>query len=394
MEGAIVEDYSLIIRGARVIDPAQAIDGTLDIAVADGKIAGVGDFADATANQVIEAEGMVASPGWIDLHVHAYDGAVMSGGVHADREAGIATGVTTVVDAGSSGAGTWTAFREYVVETSITRVLAYMNVSLMPARGPRHGDWRNFSQGKTIALAEQEAATGLCLGIKVLASQNHCGNLGISPMKLARQAARLSGTGLMVHLGEAPPIIEDVLNLMDEGDILTHCFKGTAGGILGRDKKPIPETWAAIERGVKFDIGHGSSSFSFETARYALDAGVPLHAISTDLHGGNLHGPVYDMATTMAKFLHLGFSLPEVIRLSTLSPAELMHREHELGSLAVGREADITLFRVVDGEFEVTDAERQREIARQMLQVEYTVRAGSIVHAANTELEAVADGIS
>jgi dihydroorotase len=382
-------DYDLIIRGARVIDPAQAIDEVTDIAVKDGKVAGVGDYQAASAGEIFDAAGMAASPGWIDLHVHVYDGAVMSGGVHADRDAGVATGVTTVIDAGSSGAGTWNAFREYVIERSTTRVLAFMNVSLMPARGPRHGDWQNFSQGKTIKLAEQEAEAGHCLGIKVLASQNHCGNLGITPMKLARQAARLSGTGLMVHLGEAPPIIEDVLNLMDEGDILTHCFKGTAGGILGRDKKPIPETWAAIERGVKFDIGHGSSSFSFEVARYALDAGVPLHAISTDLHGGNVNGPVYDMATTMAKFLHLGLSLPEVIRLSTLSPAELIHREHELGSLAPGREADITLFRVVDGDFEVMDAERQKERASRMLEVEYTVRAGKIVHAANGRQGAV-----
>lgn len=372
-------EYSLIIRGARVIDPAEGVDRYSDIAIKDGKISGIGNFADASADRIIDATGMVASPGWIDLHAHVYEGAVMSGGVHADRDAGVATGVTTVVDAGSAGAGTWQGFKEYVVERSTTRVLAFMNVSLMPARGPRHGDWQNFSQGKTIKLAEQEAESGLCLGIKVLASQNHCGNLGITPMKLARQASRLSGTGLMVHLGEAPPIVEDVLNLMDDGDILTHCFKGTAGNILGRDKKPLPETWAAIERGVKFDIAHGSASFSFETARYAMDAGVPLHAISTDLHGGNLHGPVFDMATTMTKFLHLGLSLPEVIRLSTQSPAELIHREHELGSLAPGREADITLFRLIDGDFEVMDSERQREVASQRLQVEYTVRAGQVV---------------
>jgi dihydroorotase len=376
-------DYDLVIRGARVIDPAQQIDEVRDIAIKDGNVAGIGDYQAADSNEIIDATGMIASPGWIDLHVHVYDGAVMSGGVHADRDAGVATGVTTVIDAGSSGAGTWKALREYVVERSTTRVLAFMNVSLMPARGPRHGDWQNFSQGKTIKLAEEEAEKGLCLGIKVLASQNHCGNLGITPMKLARQASRLSGTGLMVHLGEAPPIIEDVLNLMDDGDILTHCFKGTAGGILGRDKKPIPETWAAIERGVKFDIAHGSSSFSFETARYALDAGVPLHAISTDIH-------VYNMATTMAKFLHLGLSLSEVIRLSTQSPAELIHREHELGSLAPGREADITLFRVVEGDFEVMDAERQKERASRMLQVEHTIRAGKVVHSAGAHQE-VAD---
>jgi dihydroorotase len=371
--------FDLLIRGARVIDPAQNIDAVSDIAVSGDIIHGVGDFSTDSADRVIEANGLVASPGWIDLHVHVYDGAVASGGVNADREAGIATGVTTVVDAGSSGAGTWDAFREYVIDRSETRVLAYLNVSLMPARGPRHGHWSNFSQGTTIKLAEQEAAAGRCLGIKVLASQRHCGNLGITPMKLARQASRLSGTGLMVHLGEAPPIIEDVLNLMDDGDIITHCWKGVYGGLLGRDKKPLPETWAAVERGVKFDIGHGQSSFSYETARYAIDAGLPVHAISTDIHGGNVNGPVHDMATTMAKFLHLGFDLPEVVRLSTFSPAQLMHREQELGSLAAGREADITLFHIVDGEFALTDAEKKTEIASRNIEVDYTVRAGRVV---------------
>jgi dihydroorotase len=375
-----VAQYDLIIRGARVIDPAQSIDAVHDIAVKDGTIAGIGDYAADTATTVLDGNGMVASPGWIDLHVHVFEGAVKSGGVDADRDAGIHTGVTTVVDAGTSGAGTWPAFKELVVNRSTTRVLAFMNVSLMPAHGPRHGDWQNFSQGVTIKLAEQEAESGLCLGIKVLASQNHCGNLGLIPMQLAWQASRLSGTGLMVHLGEAPPIIQDVLNLMDDGDILTHCFKGTAGNLLGRDKKPIPETWAAVERGVKFDIGHGQSSFSFETCRYALDAGLPLHAISTDIHGGNLRGPVFDMATTMSKFLHLGFSLPEVIRLSTQSPAQLIYRDHEIGTLQPGREADITIFSVLNGEFDVVDSEKRHETAAQFLQVEHTIRAGKLVH--------------
>lgn len=373
-------DYDLIVRGARVIDPAQSIDAVRDIAIKDGKIAGIGDYAASVAGTIIAGAGLIASPGWIDLHAHVFDIGVKSGGVDADRQAGIETGVTTVVDAGTSGAGTWPLFRETVLEKAVTRVLAFMNVSLMPAHGPRHGDWQNFSQGVTIELAEREAAAGYCLGIKVLASQNHCGNLGFIPMQLAWQASRLSGTGLMVHLGEAPPIIQDVLSLMDDGDILTHCFKGTAGNLLGRDKQPIPEAWAAVERGVKFDIGHGAASFSFETARYALEAGLPVHAISTDLHGRNIKGPVFDMATTMSKFLHLGFSLPEVIRLSTLSPAQLIHREHVLGTLETGREADITIFSVLEGEFDLTDAERRRETASRRLQVEHTIRAGKLVH--------------
>lgn len=378
------ETPTLLIRGARVIDPAQQIDQIADIAVSGDKVVGIGHYPAATGATVIDATGCVASPGWIDLHAHVYAAAGING-VHADREAGIATGVTTVVDAGTTGAGNWAAFREEVINVATTRVLAYLNISLRPIAGPRHGEWSNFNQGQTIALAEREAAAGCCLGIKVLASQTHCGNLGLTPVKLARQAARLSGTGLMVHIGNAPPIIEDVLELLDEGDIVTHCWHGKVGGLLGRDRKPLPATLAAVERGVKFDIGHGSASFAFATARDALEAGLPLHAISTDLHQGCLHGPAYDMGTTMAKFLHLGLPLPEVIRLSTWSPAQLMGRADELGTLQSGRTADITICRIVEGEFPLTDSERQTEIARQQLAVCYTVRAGQVVKQPATE---------
>lgn len=368
----------LVIRHARVIDPASGRDEVTDLAVSSGRIAGIGEFSDSGAARVIDATGLIASPGWIDLHAHVFSGA-SARGVHPDRQAGIETGVTTVVDAGTCGLYTWNTFREAVIDVATTRVLAFLNVSMVPTYAPKHGEWNNFSQGKTIALAEREASQGRCVGIKVLASQTHCGNLGIMPVELARQAARLSGTGLMVHIGNAPPVIDDVLALLGQGDIVTHCWHGKYGGLLGRDKKPLPETWAAVERGVKFDLGHGSASFSFETARRALDSGLPLHAISTDLHGGNVNGHVHDMATTMAKLLHVGLSLPDVIRLSTQSPAELLHREHELGSLAVGREADITLFRLVGADVELVDSERRMERATRRLQVDYTIRAGQVV---------------
>jgi dihydroorotase len=370
--------FDLIIRGARVIDPAQDFDAIADIGVADGRIAAIGDLSAASADETIDASGAIVSPGWIDLHAHVYSDSSVSG-LDADSEAGIATGVTTVVDAGSAGAQTWADFRESVIDTAQTRVLAFLNISVNPRLKPKHGDWANFSQSKTIRLAEAEAAAGRCLGIKVLASQTHCGNLGITPVRLARQAARLSGTGLMVHIGNAPPLIDEVLDMLEEGDIVTHCWHGKYGGLLGRDKKPLAAAWAAAQRGVKFDIGHGSASFAFDTARHTLHAGLPLHAISTDLHKGCVNGPVYSQGRTMAKFLHLGLSLPEIIRLSTHSPAQLMGWDDRIGSLAVGREADITLFRVVDGDFEFTDSEGAKERATRDLEVVATVRAGKTV---------------
>ncbi len=372
--------FDLLIRGARLLDPSQSLDRVADIGVTDGRIAAIGDLSAANADETIDASGTIASPGWIDLHAHVFsDGNI--NGLDADAKAGIATGVTTVVDAGSAGADSWQTFRQSVIEPSRTRVLAFLNISVDHRAKPLHGDWANFSQSKTIRLAEKEAAAGYCLGIKVLASQTHCGALGIMPVKLARQAARLSGTGLMVHIGNAPPVIDEVLDLLEEGDIVTHCWHGKYGGILGRDKKPLPALLAAAERGVKFDIGHGSASFAFETARHALDAGLPLHAISTDLHKGCVNGPVYSQGRTMAKFLHLGLSLPEIVRLSTHSPAQLIGWDDRIGSLAVGREADITLFRVVEGDFEFTDSEGAKERATRDLEVVATVRTGRVINA-------------
>lgn len=372
------QELDLIIRGAHVIDPGQKIDGVTDVGIRHGVIEKVGRFEEARGAQEINGTGLYASPGWVDLHAHVFSGA-NAAGVHPDREAGVASGVTTVVDAGTSGAGTWRTFQEAVVASATTRVLAFMNVSLIPTSGPRHGDWQNFSQGQTIRLAELEAKSDRCLGIKVLASQTHCGDLGIEPVKLARQAARLSGTGLMVHIGNAPPVIQDVLDLLGDGDIVTHCWHGKPGGLLDRNGEPLPETLTAIDRGVKFDIGHGSASFSLDVARRALDAGLPIHAISTDIHQGNIRGPVHDMATTMSKFLHLGLDLGEVVRLSTLSPAQLIHHEEEFGSLSPGCCADMTLFRVAEREVEFIDSEGNSELAGQLIEVAHTIRAGAVV---------------
>lgn len=382
-----MQHHDLIVRSAFLVDPAQGINAVRDIAIDGEQVSAVGDLSNATADEEIDATGLYASPGWIDLHAHVLDGANDSGGVDPDSRAGIHTGVTTVVDAGTAGADTWNALQEYVIDRSATRVLAYLNVSLRTVQGPRHGQWDNFDQVKTVTAARREIEAGHCVGIKVLASQRHCGNMDIVPVKLARQAARHAGTHMMVHMGVAPPVIQDVLSQMDSGDILTHCWKGTLGNLLGPDNTPIPEAWDAVERGVRFDIGHGQSSFSFETARYAMDAGLPLHAISTDLHRGNAQGPVYDQATTMAKFLHLGLDLNEVIRLSTISPAELIDREESLGSLHPGKCADVTMFRVIEGEFELTDASNRTERAERKFQVEHTIRGGRPVRTAEEVLQ-------
>jgi dihydroorotase len=369
--------YDLLVRGAHVIDPTQNLNRAADIAVTNGRLARIGPPGGGTASRVIDAAGLYASPGWIDIHAHVFHSAG-GNGVHPDREAGVMTGVTTVVDPGSPGASQWDGFRAYTVETAATRVLAFLNVSIASAMPgvPRHGAWDNFNQRLTIRTID--AHRDVILGVKVLASQTHCGLMGVEPVKLAVQAADLTGTKVMCHIGNAPPVIQDVLRLLRPGDVVTHCWHGKPGGILDRDGQPIREARAAAERGVVFDIGHGNASFAFETARQAMSAGFPLHSISTDIHQLCIRGPVFDMATTMSKFLHLGMGLSEVIRLSTSGPAAAIGKGDALGSLRVGREADLTLFRVEDGEFPVMDAERKTEKAARMIRPVWCIRAGNV----------------
>jgi dihydroorotase len=371
----------LLIRGGRVLDPAGGVDGPVDLAIRQGRIRAVGPIGGAAAH-VVDAAGLVVSPGWIDLHAHVAYG-LTPGSVHPDSDAGVAKGVTTVVDTGTCGAASYEAFSACIIRRATTRVLAFLNVSVPGlAVSPVHGSWTYFDQKRTIEMVERHR--GELVGVKVLASYLHCGPMDITPVKLAVQAARLSGTRVMCHLGLAPPVISEVLDQLGPGDIVTHCWHGKGpGGILDRTGRPIPEARAAADRGVLFDIGHGLSSFSFETARRAIEAGMPLHSISTDLHAQNLRHPVRDMATTMAKFLHLGMSLRDVIAASTLGPARALGWDAEIGTLRPGACADVTVFRVGEAPVEYSDAAGCTEQAAVHLEPVYTIRAGRLVHAAH-----------
>lgn len=364
----------LLIRGAHVIDASLGWDGVADIVVRDGRIAGVGSFPDATASTTIDADGLVASAGWVDLHVHCFVG-WHDLAVEPDTACGVASGVTTVVDTGSATASTFDGLRR-VAESAVTRVLTFLNVSALPG-DPIHGDWTRFDQKRTIATVE--ANRDLIVGIKVLASQRHVGNLGMTPLSLGVQASREADTGLMVHIGMAPPVIQEVLDALAAGDIVTHCFKGYPRGIMNRHGRPVPEAWAALERGVLFDTGHGQDSYTFEAHRQALAAGFPLTSLSTDLHRGNLDGPVHSLHHTMSKALHLGHSLAEVIRMVTLAPARSVGRDGEFGSLRPGSCADVTLFRIDEGALRLRDSEGNEEVAERGVAPVATVRAGEVV---------------
>jgi dihydroorotase len=283
------------------------------------------------------------SPGWIDLHTHVYDG-VASLSVHPDR-AGLETGVHVVVDAGSAGEGTISAFRQYVAPSAQTCVRAWLNISSVGLIHLRELSDLSLIDVERTVSAVLSNRQFVC-GIKVRSSGAIVENMGLQPLKLARLVARLAEVPLMVHIGEPPPLIEEMLELVEEGDVLTHCFHGKVGYPWLSDGRPIPALKQALDRGVLLDIGHGAASFSYEVAERAIAAGFQPHTISTDLHVRNLEGPVYDLATTMTKLMACGMSLHDVIRSVTVEPAKLIGERNWLRS--DGRVERATIFRLTD----------------------------------------------
>lgn len=366
---------TLLLKGGTVIDPASRVNGKMDVLVKDGKIANVAVSIEAPAGaKVIDLTGKYISAGWIDLHTHV-TGDLMGNGVEPD-EAGITTGTTTVVDAGSVGAVNIKGFRRYVISSAKTRVVVYLNGAMSKSvlKG-NYTDIRNVNLKAGLKAVEENA--DVVKGIKMLASITQVGNNGIEPIKIGKKLARLAGLPLMVHVGNAPPILEDVLNLMDQGDIITHAFHGKPGGILDRNGQPLPEAVEARKRGVWFDVGHGSASLAFSTFKKAMAAGFGADSISTDLHIRNIKGPVFDMATTMSKFLAMGLSLEKVIDLSSHMPAVIAGIPG--GSLAVGSVADVTAFEVLDQEATLEDSEGASMQVSRLLKPVLTVLGGEQV---------------
>jgi dihydroorotase len=256
-------------------------------------------------------------PGWVDLHAHVFDGSTQIS-VHPDR-VGLDHGVHTVVDAGSAGQATLRGFIDYVIPTAQTAIKAWLNIG---SHGLVHlkevADWTYMDVTATVDAVA--SATDVVRGIKVRSSGLIVGNMGLQPLQLGKLAARESGLPLMVHIGEAPPLIDDVLDLLDEGDVVTHCFHGKTGFPWTPDGRPAPAMRRALDRGVKLDVGHGAASFDIGVATAAVAAGFHPHSISTDIHVRSIGGPVYDIATVMTKLLSCGMPLEAVIAAVTDSP--------------------------------------------------------------------------
>jgi len=353
--------YDLLLKGGTVIDPAQDLRGTLDVAVEDGKIARVAaNIPKSEARRVIDVLGKTVTPGLIDLHTHVFDG-VAANGVHPDI-AGVHAGVTTVVDAGSSGCATFGAFPRHILPKCETEVIPLLHICQTGlATNPDIIAESSIDLESTLRVAREHR--GLIKGIKARMVSPALEIFGMEMPRLAKRAARESGVPLMVHIGDTtkrydPNVIRELLPLLEPGDIVTHLFTANPGGVLDTNGKLLPEAKELAARGVWLDTAHGRMNFGFNVGRRVLDQGLTPHCISTDLTIPGRANTVHSMVEIMARFLGMGFTLEQVIAMSTVNPARAISEADRLGSLQTGRQADISVLEVRDGRWVVYDTLR------------------------------------
>ena len=376
--------YDLLIRNGTLVDPSQKIHALKDVAFADGVVSEVGDhLSEAEAVKTIDASGRYVAPGLIDVHVHVFPG-VSHYGIEPDSTC-LARGATTVVDAGSAGADTFPGFRKYVIEVSQTRVLAQLNIA---SHGMVSRDVAEFAlpeYANVDACCKMiEQHRDLILGVKVRLTKDSIVSkaAGMTPLHRAREAADAVGLPIMIHPQAAwCDSLDDILQVMKKGDILTHSFHGMDCGILDEHGKVRASVHDAVERGVLLDVGHGSGSFSWDVVEAAMAEGVLPTTISSDLHIYNVNGPVYDLANVLSKFLHLGLSLDEVLARVTSVPAATVLMEDRIGTLAPGAWGDAVVLDLRQGSYNLADSYGAQRTGTQSLQPVTVIKAGKVYHA-------------
>ena len=350
--------YDLVLKGGTVVDPSSGLDGVLDVAVDKGLIARIAPgIPPSEAARVIEVGGKIVTPGLIDVHAHVFDG-INRNGVNPDL-GGVYAGVTTIVDAGSAGSATFSGFPRHIIPRCQTEIVPFLHICQTGlATQPDIIAESSVSFDDTLRVARQH--TGLICGIKARMVSPALEIMGMEMPKLAKRAAREAGIKLMVHIGDTekrydPKVIHPLLDLLEPGDILTHYFTPNPGGVLDANGKLVPEAREAADRGVWFDTAHGRMNFSFDVGRRIIEQGLLPHCISTDLTVPGRLNTVHSMTEMLTRFLGLGFTLPQVVTMSTANPAKAIGAEHRLGSLAVGRQADISVLEIEDGDWIVYD---------------------------------------
>jgi len=360
--------FDLLLRRARLVD-----DTVTDIAIAAGKIAALGDI-DGPAAKSVDLRGEhYVSAGWIDSHVHCYPNSPI---YHDEPDSvGIQTGVTTVIDAGSTGADDIDDFYAITRKAS-TDVYALLNISRVGLIA--QNELANLNNIDADAAREAiKRHPDFIVGLKARMSSSVVGDNGITPLQRAKVIQQENGDlPLMVHIGNNPPNLDEITELLTSGDIITHCYNGKPNRILTPTGELRASVTRAIARGVRLDVGHGSASFSFAVAQQAIALGILPQTISSDIYCRNrIDGPVRSLANVMSKFLAIGMSLPQVIACVTDHVADGLRLKYK-GRLAVGYDADLTIFDLKRQPVLFTDAENETLQAEQILTPLAAIRAG------------------
>jgi len=368
--------FDLLIEGGTVVDPAQNLHAALDVAIKDGKIAEVSkNIAKERALKVVSAKDKIVTPGFIDIHAHCFDGVGV--GMNADRYC-LTRGVTTVVDAGSAGYTTFPNFRKYIINASTTRIVALVNIGAIgTAIGPgslQNLDWVNPQLTAKTATENKPVV----VGIKIQLSKPITGAGDMECLKRAVEAAEIARLPLMAHIEDSYSSLPGILNMLRKGDVYTHCFNSRTHGILDANGNIIPEAQEARERGVFFDPAQGQTHLNFDVAEKCFQQNFLPDTISTDLTVIAVERRVFDLPTTVSKFMAMGISLDQAIGMVTSNAARVFDYGAQIGALRAGSEADVSIFELRDGKFEFEDSDGGKRTGRQMLVNKAVVRRGQV----------------
>jgi len=383
------QEFDIIIKDGRLIDSKNAIDTTIDIAVKDGKVAMVENNISANrAKTVIDAKGLLVTPGLIDIHSHNFFGtesnAYLSNSFTAVPPDGFSfrSGVTTLVDVGGAGWRNFRTFKKNVIDRSKTRVLSFLNIVGSGMKGGAIEQNIDDMNPKLTAMVAKQFPEHI-VGVKLA----HYSGFDWTPTERAVAAGKLANIPVMIDFGGSQPELSLNTLFMEKlrpGDIFTHAYAHVNGRtpIVNEKGKVEDFAWAAQKRGIIFDVGHGGGSFLFQQAVPAIKQGFKPNTISTDLHTGSMNGGMKDIVNVMSKLLNMDMSLSEILMATTWTSAQTIKRD-DLGHLSVGAVADITILNLREGDFGFIDTKGKKMKGNKKLECELTIRDGQVVYDLN-----------
>jgi dihydroorotase len=407
----VVQICDTVLRGGHVICPASGLNGVMDVAIADGQIVAVApDIAPTPGTQVVDVRGKLVLPGMIDTHAHCYQYVTGRFGLSADL-VGVDSGVTTIVDQGGPSCMTLPGFRHFCAEPAKTRVYTFLSAYVVGGLEGHYYPQLYSPEGVDIkaTVAAANANKDLVRGIKAHAEIGGFARWGIRVIEMAGEIGVQTDLPVYVHFGQlwglpdnstngedVDTIMDRVIPLLRAGDVLAHPFTRHPGGFVNREGAVHPVVRAALDRGLTIDVGHGSH-FSYRLARLGIDAGIVPTTLGADMHGYNTHVPKpagtpaehpdeenhpflgqarFSLTQAMSSMMALGLSLEQVVPMVTSNAAQMLGRSDEIGSLAVGRLADVSVLHDDRGRFTLRDNEKNEVLAERLLRPAFCLRAG------------------